>query len=223
LRRIALMALTAVVGSLLVGASATAAPYVVERFLTTAVHGDVAVVKRDGSTASLTFDRGRLTAVSETSLSVQRADGQAVTLTRTAATRVRVNGGLNVNRNVLVVSREGTAIRVDVGSFMAGVRPGVGLVNDGVHADVAVRLRAGTTRTLAVDKGRVTARTSTSLTVLRADGQTVTMALPTNARVTFGWRGLRTINRLRRNVFVTVVSESGKALSISASAAAFRR
>jgi hypothetical protein len=106
---------------------------------------------------------------------------------------------------------------------MAGGRPGVGLVNDAVHADMAVRLRAGTGRTLAVDKGRVTARTGTSLTVLRADGQTVTVALATNARVTYGWRGARTINRLRRNAFVTVVSENGKALSIAASAAAFRR
>lgn len=222
MKRITLIVLTAVLGSLLVGASATAAPLVVDRLLTTAVHGDVAIVDRDGSAASLTFDRGKLTAVSETSLSIQRADGQSVTLTRTAATRLRLNGALNVNRNVLVVSREGTAIRVDVGGFMAGVRPGAGLVDRGVHADVAVRTRAGTTRTLNVDKGRVTSRTSTSLTLLRADGQSVTVAIAANARVTYGWRGLRSVNRLRRNAFVTVVSENGKALSISASAAALR-
>jgi hypothetical protein len=49
------------------------------------------------------------------------------------------------------------------------------------------------------------------------------VALAANARVTYGWRGLRSINRLRRNAFVTVVSENGKALSIAASPAAFRR
>jgi hypothetical protein len=130
---------------------------------------------------------------------------------------------LNVNRNVLVVSRDGAAIRVDVGAFMVGTRPGSGLVTDGVHSDVSVRLRNGATRTLAVDKGRVTERTGTSLTLRRTDGQTVTVTLAANARVAYGWRGSRTINRLRHNAFVTVVSEDGRALSISTSAAAFRR
>jgi hypothetical protein len=68
----------------------------------------------------------------------------------------------------------------------------------------------------------VTSRTSTSLTLRRADGQSVTVAMAANARVTYGWRGLRSVNRLRRNAFVTVVSENGKALSISTSAAALR-
>jgi hypothetical protein len=223
LRRIALIVLSAVLGSLLIGASASAAPLLVERWLGGAVHGDVAIVKRDGSTSTLTFDRGKVTATSDTSLSIQRADGQTVTFARNTQTRVRVNGALAVNRNVLVVSREGTAVRVDVGTFMTGVRPGVGLVNESVHADVAVRFRNGSQRTLAVDKGRVTERTATSLTLRRADGQSVTLAVAANARVTYGWRGSRTINRLRESAFVTVVSENSRALAILANAAAFRR
>jgi hypothetical protein len=223
LKRIALITAAGVLGSLLVGASATAAPFVVDRLLSAAVHGDVAVVNRTGSTSTLTFDRGRLTAVSDTSLTLQRADGQTVTVSRTAQTRVRVNGVLNVNRNALVVSRDGVALRVDVGGFMTGVRPGTNLVTNAVHSDVAIRLRNGASRTLSVDKGRVTVRSSTSLTLRRSDGQSVTVTLAPNARVTFGWRGPRTINRLRQNAFVTVVSEGGKALSITAAASAFRR
>jgi hypothetical protein len=84
-------------------------------------------------------------------------------------------------------------------------------------------MRAGTSRTLAVDKGRVTSRTSTSLTLLRADGQSVTVALAANAG------HVRVVARAPqrqpapRNAFVTVVSEAGKAIAINASAAAFRR
>jgi hypothetical protein len=223
MKRIALALLTLVAATSLV-AAAGATPYV-DRFVATAVHGDVTSITATGAKRSLTFDRGKVTAVSDTSITLQRADGQAVTLTRSTATRVRGRVALAVGRVALVVSSNGAATRIDVGSLgrAYAVLPGSGLVRDTVHSDVVVKFGNGNTRTLAVDKGRITARTESSLTIARADGQSVTVSIAPNARVVFGWRGARSIARLRTNAWVSVVSEGGKALSINSTAAALRR
>jgi hypothetical protein len=57
------------------------------------------------------------------------------------------------------------------------------VVRAGVHADVSVIRADGTTDTFAVDGGVVTASSTTSVTLLRRDGQSVTLALNSATRV----------------------------------------
>jgi hypothetical protein len=51
------------------------------------------------------------------------------------------------------------------------------LVRDGVHADVSLTRADGTTDAFSVDRGKVAAASSTSLSLLRRDGKTVTVTL----------------------------------------------
>ncbi len=51
------------------------------------------------------------------------------------------------------------------------------LVRDGVHADVSLTRADGTTDAFSVDRGKVTGSSSTSLSLLRRDGKTVTVTL----------------------------------------------
>jgi hypothetical protein len=71
------------------------------------VHADVSVVRVDGSTDSRTFDRGQVTAASQTAVSLQRKDGKSVTLAVDGATRI--GGTLAVGGKALVISQGGTA------------------------------------------------------------------------------------------------------------------
>jgi len=51
-----------------------------------AIHGDLLVRDKDGSTHNVTFDRGKVGAISESSITVERPDGVAVTKDITAQT-----------------------------------------------------------------------------------------------------------------------------------------
>jgi hypothetical protein len=52
-------------------------------------HGTVEVKNKDGSWVTVTFDRGTVTAASASSITLQRPDGQSVTIALTADTRYR--------------------------------------------------------------------------------------------------------------------------------------
>jgi len=56
------------------------------------VHADITVTRTDGSTRARDVDRGRITSVSEGSLTLRRPDGATVTLTVTPKTLVRQKG-----------------------------------------------------------------------------------------------------------------------------------
>ncbi|HZR90953.1 MAG TPA: hypothetical protein VFA44_00930 [Gaiellaceae bacterium] len=74
------------------------------------VHLEVTVLRADGSTISTVLDRGQVTAVSATSLTLGRDDGVSVTFALNADTRIR--GHLTVGGRALVLSRAGAAVRV---------------------------------------------------------------------------------------------------------------
>jgi hypothetical protein len=73
-----------------------------------AVHADVKLIKADGSTAAFSFDRGQVTAASDSSVTIKRADGPSVTKTISADTKVR--GQLAVGGRAAVVSQGNSAI-----------------------------------------------------------------------------------------------------------------
>lgn len=79
-----------------------------------AAHADLVVPKRDaeGQWETIQVDRGKVTAVSADSISLQRPDGPGVTLKVVAATRVKGAdkvADLAVGREVVVVSAGGEA------------------------------------------------------------------------------------------------------------------
>ncbi len=68
-----------------------------------AVHADVKLIKADGSSNAFSFDRGQVTAASDTSVTVKRADGPSVTKSISADTKLR--GKLAVGGKAAVFSK----------------------------------------------------------------------------------------------------------------------
>jgi hypothetical protein len=75
-----------------------------------AVHADVKFIKADGSTVSFSFDRGSVTAASDTSVTIKRADGPSVTKSISADTKLR--GKLAVGGKAAVFSQGSAATAV---------------------------------------------------------------------------------------------------------------
>lgn len=75
-----------------------------------AVHADVKAIKADGSTVAFSFDRGQVTAASDKSVTLKRADGPSVTKTISSDTKLR--GKLAVNGRAIVVSNGSAAIAI---------------------------------------------------------------------------------------------------------------
>ncbi len=77
-----------------------------------AVHGDLVVKGKDGAFVPVTFDRGKVTAASATSVSIERPDGVKVTVTVTPETTfrgVKDAAALKVGEPALMVSEAGKA------------------------------------------------------------------------------------------------------------------
>ncbi|HKA05370.1 MAG TPA: hypothetical protein VKD67_13615 [Acidimicrobiales bacterium] len=80
-----------------------------------AVHGDVVVKAKDGSFVTVTFDRGTVTAASDTSVTLQRPDNQSVTLTVNGDTKVHgaaSAAALQTGKDAVVISKSGTATQI---------------------------------------------------------------------------------------------------------------
>lgn len=79
-----------------------------------AIHGDLLVRGEDGSTRTVTFDRGKVTALSEGSITIERPDG--VSVSKNLTDRTVFNGTpraeLQPGAAVVVVSSGDTAERV---------------------------------------------------------------------------------------------------------------
>jgi hypothetical protein len=75
-----------------------------------AVHADVQVIKADGSTYAFSFDRGQVTAASETSVTIKRADGPSVSKTISSETKIR--GKLVVGGRAAIFSQGSAAKKI---------------------------------------------------------------------------------------------------------------
>jgi hypothetical protein len=78
-----------------------------------AIHGDVIVRQQNGTGfENVTFDRGQVTAVSASSITVKRADGQSVTKSIDGSTKFRgaqSAADVKTGKGALVVSKGSTA------------------------------------------------------------------------------------------------------------------
>ena len=98
------------------GAAANAAAGAGRRLgiLRRAEHGDLIVRGKDGF-QNVSFDRGKVTAVSDTSITVQRPDGQSVTKTIDSSTKfkgVTSAGDVQTGKPAIVVSNGDHAVAV---------------------------------------------------------------------------------------------------------------
>jgi hypothetical protein len=155
-----------------------------KRIVRAGVHADVSLVRADGSTDAFSVDRGTVTASSATSVTLHRADGKDVTFSLSTATVAR--GTVTVGKPALVFSRNGAAFRVRAPG--ARLAPAITAAVAGkkspiVHIEASFVRGDGTTGTVALDRGQVTASSTTSLTLHRADGKDVTFTLGTGVVV----------------------------------------
>lgn len=90
------------------------------------LRGDATVLKRDGSTATVHFERGEISAASPTSITVKGADGTITTFAIGPQTRIRSQG------------QRTTVDALKVGGFAAVITSGSGSGTDAV----LIRVRA---------------------------------------------------------------------------------
>ena len=177
------------------GKAAKTKKHVAKRLVRTGVHADVSLIRADGTTDAFAVDRGTVTAASSASLTLLRADGKSVTLSLSGATVAR--GTIAVGKHVLVFSRNGAAFSVrGPGAGVTGAIASTAKTQKSpiVHLDVKFVRADGSTGTAALDRGQVTASSTSSLTIKRADGQNVTFTLGANVvvrgRLVVGGRAL---------------------------------
>jgi hypothetical protein len=143
-----------------------------------AVHADVSKLMANGTTREIALDRGAVTASSPTSISLTRADGQSVTIAVALATKVR--GTVAVGAKALVLSRDGTALSIRA---RAAAKKKLHLLRGAVHATIDLIKADGSTDIITFDRGEITAKASSSITLKRKDGKSVTLATDSSTKV----------------------------------------
>ncbi len=185
----ALLALTAAVAA--PAALAAGGPFA------DAVHGDLSLQLKNGSTKALTYDKGKITAKTASTLTIQRANGSSVTLSYDASTVVKRQGdtysaaGLAVGMKAMFFSQNGKAVYVRclTGGDLdpnTEVSDQPGLLNGVVHGTLAFQLKDGSTTSSTYDRGKITAINGTAFTIKRADRSTVTLSYDANTVVRDG-------------------------------------
>jgi len=165
------------------GGKGKAKAHVAKQLVRSGVHADVSLIRADGSTDAFAVDRGKVTASSATSLTLARADGKSVTLSVTTATVARRM--ITVGRPAIAFSRDGVAFRIIAAGpvTMAPVMPALAGKSPVVHLDVKFVRADSSTGSITLDRGQVTASSSTSLTIKRDDGKSVTFTIGSGAIV----------------------------------------
>ena len=80
-----------------------------------AIHGDLIVRGEDGNWENVTVDRGTVTAINESSIEIERPDGQKVTAALDENTRYgpdRDRSDIQVGQPAMVVQKDGKAVAV---------------------------------------------------------------------------------------------------------------
>jgi len=190
---------------------AKAKGHVAKQLVRAGVHADVSLIRADGTTDSFSVDRGTVTASNGTSVTLLRRDGKSVTLSLNSSSKVR--GTISTGRRALVFSRQAVAFRVlapgpaSLNGAMAAAPVQLAKV---VHLEVSILRADSTTVSRTLDRGHVTAASTTSLSVKRDDGQTVTFVVNGSTRV---------LGKLAVGGRAVVVSNGGTALRVLARAA----
>lgn len=190
------------------------------------IHVDVSAIGRNGQTRTLAIDKGKVSAKGASSVTITRADNVAVSLTVDANTKIRSREGqltlaqLAVGAEVVAFSSAGKALLIGVKGDRNGQagpkgprggHKGPNILRGAVHADINVILVSGEKRSQTLDRGEVTAVSSTSVTIKRPDGPSVTLAVNADTKIRKRGQG-----SLAAGDRVEAISRNGTALVILA-------
>ena len=179
-----------ITAALLVGSAvAVAGPGKKGKGLVRGVHTEISLIKADGSTDAFVVYRGKVTAESQGSVTLERKDGVSVTLGLNADTRI--HGDIQVDKGAIAFSRGGVAFAVlaPKGERAAPLRVGGGERERGrglflaVHADVKLIKADASADAFSFDRGEVTAASDTSVTIKRVDGPSVTKSISRDTKL----------------------------------------
>jgi hypothetical protein len=158
------------------------------------VHADANLTNKDGSQVAVNWDRGQITALSGSSITLTRRDKAQVSFAITTGTAVRNDGStyqlsdLKTGLVATVVSQTGTAavirnIRGDGAPGGADQSEFEGPAAHAVTGSIDAQYVDGTHEQFDYNRGRITALGNGSITVKRADGQSVTLSYDSNTLV----------------------------------------
>jgi hypothetical protein len=158
------------------------------------VHATGTVSYKDGTQKSWTWDRGRITALSASQVTLTRRDRVQVTFALTSSTAVRNDGAsytladLRVGLVATVISQDGNAVvirRIRGEGAPSGADQSAfdGPAKGSVTGTIDAQYSDGTHRAFAYDRGRITEKTDAQITVKRPDGKSVSFAYDANLLV----------------------------------------
>jgi hypothetical protein len=182
-----------------------------------AVHASVTITYKDGSDQTWSWDRGKVTSLSSTSITLMRRDEVEVTFAVSSDTAVR--GELAEGDVATVISQRGAAVIVrnikgdaDAAAGAAAPATQPRPLDGGVDGTVDALYYDGSAKTFAVSFGRITQLGDGSLTITRPDKQTVTLSYDASTPV---WEKghLENASALQRGEIGAFFSQDG-ALSV---------
>jgi len=158
------------------------------------VHAVGSLSDKSGNPISVNWDRGRITSLSDTSITLTRRDKAQVSFTITSGTTVRNDGStyglsdLKTGLVATVVSQSGSAvvirnIRGEGAPSGADQSAFEGPAAKAITGTVAALYYDGTTQNFDYNRGRVQSVGNGSLTIMRADHQSVTFTYDANTLV----------------------------------------
>src|SRR5581483_497263 len=159
-----------------------------------AVHATGTLSDKSGSPIDVVWDRGKITSLSDTSITLTRRDKQQVTFAITSSTAVRNDGGtytlsdLKTGLVATVVSQSGNAVvirNIRGEGAPSGADQSVfeGPAAKAITGTVATLYYDGSTQSFDYNRGRIQSVGQGSLTIMRADHQTVTLTYDANTLV----------------------------------------
>jgi hypothetical protein len=159
-----------------------------------AVHAVGSLSDKSGNPISVMWDRGKIASLSDTSITLTRRDKVQVSFAITSDTTVRNDGStyhlsdLRTGLVATVVSQSGNAvvirnIRGDGAPSGADQSVFEGPAAKAITGTVAALYYDGTTQNFDYNRGRIQTVGNGSLTILRADHQSVTLSYDANTLV----------------------------------------
>jgi hypothetical protein len=159
-----------------------------------AVHAVGSLSDKSGNAISVTWDRGKITSLSDTSITLTRRDKAQVSFAITSSTAVHNDGGtyklsdLKTGLAATVVSQSGNAvvirnIRGDGAPSGADQSEFDGPAGPAITGSVDAQYVDGSHQTYDYNRGRIQSLGNGQLTIMRADHQSVSFTYDANTLV----------------------------------------
>jgi hypothetical protein len=185
-----------------------------------AVHAAGSLSDKSGIPISVTWDRGRIASLSDTSLTLTRRDKMQVSFAITADTTVRNDGStyhlsdLRTGLVATVVSQSGNAVvirNIRGEGAPSGADQSVfeGPAGKAITGSVSTLYADGSKQDFDYNRGRIQTVGNGSLTIMRADHQSVTLSYDANTLVREQGGTIGSVDDLKAGEAAMFFSQSG--------------